>query len=694
MLRLLIPFAIGIWGGDCLFFQGISLSFSFVSTSLLVSPLLLLIGHFFVKRYAFRWLFGLLAFLSFMVWGGCLSYLYLEQSNLEYPDREVVYRAVITSTPEEKERSILCRADLLERYDSTAVVPLDRKKVLLYFSLDSLGRAICHGDEMLLSAHVSLPRNNGNPDEFDYSRYIRRKGISGTAFVNTGKWKVIGNRPDRSFRKMALDYRNNILDIYRSLGFSGDEFAVLSALTVGYKEELSEEIRESFSVSGASHVLALSGLHIGFLYALLLLLLKWLPDRAYRSVKWFKVSFVLIVLWGFAFVTGLSPSVVRSVTMFSLLAISHLLIHRHIESLNTLAVAGIGMLMYNPAWLFDVGFQLSFSAVISIPIIHPWLYGKLTVRSALLEKIWGLTSVSIAAQIGTAPLVLLYFSRFSVYSLLTNLLVIPLVVVLVYTAIFLLLFHFVPFVNQVAVLLLKGLLVLLNKVVQLIEQLPLASVDDIWIYRLEVILFYIFLLFLLGYVYKRRATHLMACLSVLLVMSLYRVWIINREQPELSVVFYNVRHCPAVHCISSDGRSWIAYADSVPESKRLVRVASNNWRRYRLSDPVSVTDDYEGGDFLRRNNILLFAGKRICILNDNRWNMLKTELLFRVDCVYLCKGYDGQIKELIEVFDMNHVVFDSSFPVYRRLRLQKECEDLDIPYISLAENASYYKILI
>ena len=189
-------------------------------------------------------------------------------------------------------------------------------------------------------------------------------------------------------------------------------------------------------MSGASHVLALSGLHIGFLYMLLLLLLKWLPGNVW-GVRLFRAIVIITALWGFAFITGLSPSVVRSVIMFSLLALS-VLSGRTGISLNTLALTAFIMLAVHPFWLFDVGFQLSFSAVTAILLIYPRLFRLLPIGNGVLKKVWALMCVSLAAQIGTAPLVLLYFSRFSTHFLLTNLLVIPLVSVIMYSAVILL----------------------------------------------------------------------------------------------------------------------------------------------------------------------------------------------------------------------------------------------------------------
>ena len=223
----------------------------------------------------------------------------------------------------------------------------------------------------------------------------------------------------RTLRQAALDCRDGVVGLYQKLGFDGDELAVLSALTVGDKDKLSDDIIETYSVSGASHVLALSGLHIGFLY-----ILFWYLFRLFwMRWRWLKPCLLLVIvalLWGFAFITGLSSTVVRSVVMFSLLTLSSMQ-HERPLTLNTLAATAFLMLVCRPFWLFDLGFQLSFLAVMAIVIIQPKLYALWPVKHRLLRYLWGLVTVSVSAQLVTAPLILLCFSRFSTHFLLTNL---------------------------------------------------------------------------------------------------------------------------------------------------------------------------------------------------------------------------------------------------------------------------------
>ncbi len=683
-LRLLLPLIAGFLVGNYLFFKEV-----YVPDTVLVGVsaglFFLLLAVYFSRRYSFRWIFGSVAYLLVFGAGTGGMNQVLQQTVYAFQKQECVYRAILTDRPDEKEHTFLCPAFLTEKQDSVGVVPVNRK-VLLYISKDSLAGSLHNGDELVLMARVSPPSNNGNPDEFDYARYLRYRGIGGVAFVAEGKWQIIGHRMSRSFRQIALDCRDRILDKYRALKFEPDEFAVLAALTVGYKEELGEDIRETYSVSGASHVLALSGLHIGFLYMLLLLLLKWLPGNVWRG-RLFRAIVIITALWGFAFITGLSPSVVRSVIMFSLLALS-VLSGRTGISLNTLALTAFIMLAVHPFWLFDVGFQLSFSAVTAILLIYPRLFRLLPIGNGVLKKIWALMCVSLAAQIGTAPLVLLYFSRFSTHFLLTNLLVIPLVSVIMYSAVILLVVSPFSLLYTWCAVAVKFLIDLLNAAVRWVEHLPLASIDNVWIYPAEVLAFYLALLACMRHMMVRSAKSLyLVGVCLLVTGSLHWAWRMA-DRPVQSIVFYNVRGCPVVHCIESQGKSWLAYADSIPDERRLSRAVTGYWNRLHLNTPIPITKDYCSSGFWMQDRLLLFGNKRICMVSDNRWRNKTAAEPLNIDYLYLCKGYTGRLESLAQLFHCREVILDSSLSAYYKGVFSEECRRLGLHFISLSDEGS------
>lgn len=638
-------------------------------------------------RYAFRRMYGAVAFLFFFGLGGSLVSRQLGQTEFVFPEESAVYQVTLQEDPEIKEHSLLYRAVLQGEVRKDTLLHNSRKNVfLLYFPKDTLAYSLQRGDELLIKTRLSPPANNGNPDEFDYARYLVRKGGSGTAYVSAGHWQVVGRDSSRTLRQVALDYRKKVVALYRGLGFGGDELAVLSALTVGDKDELSEEITETYSATGASHVLALSGLHIGFLYALMLFLLSPLWRR-WHCLKPFLLLLILLLLWSFAFFTGLSSSVVRSAGMFSLLAFSTFQLEKPL-TLNTLAATAFLMLLFNPVWLFDAGFQLSFSAVAAILLLQPKLYGLWTVRNRFLRYAWALMTVSVAAQVGTAPLVILYFSRFPTHFLLTNLGVIPLVSLIMYAAVLLLLFTPFPFIQQAFAKVVDALVQMQNAMLRYIEQLPFASVDSLWMDVWSVVLFYL----CVWWAYRAFARHTVAnvyiALSVLFLGASRHTAITMLNAPQRGIAFYNVRGCPAVHCLADNSCSWLVCADSLADTSRLQRTLAPHWTRLHLQRPVMIDGDYAAKEVSVQSRIISYGGKRICMLCDNRWRHKTADAPLPVDYLYVSKGYKGDIKELASLFTVDTVVLDASLSDYYQDRIINDCIRLGISYLSLSKKGS------
>ncbi|NJO90405.1 MAG: ComEC/Rec2 family competence protein, partial [Chloroflexia bacterium] len=238
---------------------------------------------------------------------------------------------------------------------------------------------------------------------------------------------------------MAYDLRSSILSVYQSSGIQGDEFAILAALTLGVKDYLSDEIVEAYSDSGAMHVLAVSGLHVGILMAMLNMIFSFFWKR--KKLLVLKSIIILVFLWLFALITGLAPSVTRSALMFSFFILSKNSGKRP-SSYNSLAAAAFIILLFNPNALFHVGFQLSFLAVISILLFQQKLYRTIDIKNKYLDYFWQLTTVSLAAQIGTTPISIFYFHQFPIYALLTNIIVIPAAAIILNAVILLLIANF------------------------------------------------------------------------------------------------------------------------------------------------------------------------------------------------------------------------------------------------------------
>lgn len=282
-------------------------------------------------------------------------------------------------------------------------------------------------------------------------------------------------------RTFFLHQRDRLLQRLSDGGLEGDAYAVVAAMALGDKSALTNDLRETYSVTGASHVLALSGLHLGIIYMLLSLLVLG------RRWRMFSQLFLIVSIWGFVFLVGMSMSVVRAAIMISVYALLSLG-HRDKMSVNTLAFTAIVMLMVHPLSLFDVGFQLSFMAVFSILVWYPFFEGLIPqpflMSHRLVKWLWTMLAVSCAAQLGTAPLVAYYFGRFSSLFLITNLVVIPAATLILYLSLIVL---FVPSIAY----LLYNIVTILNSFLERMTLLPWASIKGCHPSVLQTIMVYV-----------------------------------------------------------------------------------------------------------------------------------------------------------------------------------------------------------
>ena len=403
---------------------------------------------------------AVLLMVGIVVWDACFR----KERQTVWPEAEHVYRAVVISEPVVKPKTMA--VDLL--------LTDSRQKIIGYIHKDVRSSALTVGDGIVFRGRIAEINNVGT-GTFDYKRYMETHGFTGSVYVAGGKWQ----KQQLSLRQLSwtqrcrlyfLKLRHGLLQRYRYVGIEGDEYGVIAAMTLGDKSALTPELRETYSISGASHVLALSGLHLGIIVSLLSL---FVVGRRFRVATHL---LVITCIWAFAFLVGLPPSVVRSAVMFSIYGLLSLGA-RHKMSLNVLAVTAICMLMANPETLFDVGFQMSFLAVLGIllwmPLFDCLMSARYMQEHPVVKWLWSLLTVSVAAQLGVAPLIAYYFGRFSTFFLLTNLVAIPSVFLILHLSLLILA------IPQIAAPLLVLTAWFLNSVLGLLSRLPIASIDGL-----------------------------------------------------------------------------------------------------------------------------------------------------------------------------------------------------------------------
>ena len=334
---------------------------------------------------------------------------------------------------------------------------------------------------------------------FDYARYLATQGYRATTFVRV---EDISRAATLSadipyyykLRIRMLRLRQRLLSAYQRNGMMGDNLAVLQALTLGDKSALSADVRTTYSVAGASHVLALSGMHLSVIFTLLML-----PVARMRLIRWRIVvtAFVITLVWLYVMLVGMPLSAVRSAVMLSVLSFATASRRGNI-TWASLSLAAIIVVAVSPLSILDVGFQMSFIAVASILLFVPVINGILFRRPLWQRGVWRWTgqmaSVSIAAQLGVSPLTAYYFGRFSCYFLLTNFIAVPLAALLLYGGVAMLLLHGFPLLQRLVGCALDSVLTLLGDALQFIASLPLSSIENLRVSSVQVILLYVLIL--------------------------------------------------------------------------------------------------------------------------------------------------------------------------------------------------------
>lgn len=460
------------------------------------------------------------------------------------------YLALVRSVPEAKAKSWKVELELTAV--KTDVWHPVKSKVLLYVALTTPDLDWQYGEEMLVSGSPSELKPPANPGEFDFKRFLRFKNIFHQQFVQRNQIKRIGRGEAKGFIYYSHRARAWSMEKLNQFVRGEQERAIASALVLGVTEGIDNDLQNAYAASGAMHVLAVSGLHVGIIYAILLFLLQ--PLLRHHASRWFIAGLSLLLLWSFAFITGLSPSVLRAVTMFSFVAVARPLGWRT-NIYNTLAGSALVLLLYNPYLVMSVGFQLSYLAVLGIVYLQRPLYRLWEIDNRVGDWIWQITCVSIAAQVATFPLGLLYFHQFPVYFLISNLFVIPLSTLVLVMGIVLLVISFLSPVSQVVGVMLEGLIKILNWIVFQTEDLPFSLINQIYLDTFQCWLLMILLLALL-FLFETRRIHGLYAAFLLSIVLTATQWVhFNDDVKQDRWVIYCIRQHHALE-FTRNGRSY------------------------------------------------------------------------------------------------------------------------------------------
>lgn len=411
-LRNGLPLCLGIISG--LYIKP-GIYFNIVISLVIISGLILSL---FFNRQLSNYIYGPVISVALF---SCGFILYTkEKSNISLLQSEQsVFVTTLSDYPQEKENTYLLTLRLNQRILKDNQFPV-KGSIVLYHKKDLTIKTLLPGDYLIIRCTPQEIVNRGNPFEFDFKFYMETKGIRYYAFTDSTDILSHHSPGHRKLAHRALIKREKIIKIYESQGITGERLALVAAITLGQKNLLDPEQKQSFIKAGVMHIMAVSGLHAVILSLFIFNLLFFFKGR-YNVLR---IIITILILWAFAFVTGLSPSVLRATLMYSFLQAGNLM-NRRVNNINSVLASAFVLMLIRPSVIFDAGFLLSYAAVIFIIGFYQNLYLMLQFKSWLADKIWQSSVVTLVAQAGTLPITIMLFNRFPVYFLLTNLIIVP-----------------------------------------------------------------------------------------------------------------------------------------------------------------------------------------------------------------------------------------------------------------------------
>jgi len=480
-----------------------------------------------------------------------------------FKQEESVFICTLSDFPEEKEKSLRIVVQLSSIVRGKEALPAVGS-VLLYNRKDKGWENARPGDQFVLSLTPLEIVNRGNPYEFDYKFYMENHGIKYYAFTDSSNILAHKSPESRKLVHRALILRERIINMYSERGITGDNLALVAAITMGQKRMLDPEQKQSFMRAGVMHIMAVSGLHAVILSMIVLNILFFLKGR----FNLLRISLTLLVLWSFAFVTGLTPSVLRATLMFSFLQAGKLM-KRPVNGINSVLASAFLLILLKPSVIFDAGFLLSYSAVIYIIVFYRKVYELIDNKNFISDRIWQLASVSLVAQAGTLPLTILYFNRFPVYFLLANIIIVPLSTLLIILGCLIPLSYSLTPVSFFLAELLNRLTALTENITVWISSLPGAVCDNIGI-NIPSAIIMTFTIFISGYylLYRKSISIHYPLISVLfLVLAGTLTEISARSTNELIVYNLSDRYAAGIRT----GKLLNIYSDSIESGMEIAR---------------------------------------------------------------------------------------------------------------------------
>jgi competence protein ComEC len=505
----------------------------------------------------------------------------------------------VSEYPEEKENSLRIKIKLNHKIEGSKSIPLFGS-MILYNRKDSTKSVFLPGDRLIVNCTPLAIENRGNPYEFDYRFYMENNGIKYYAFTDNRAIYSRSTPEHINLIHRAQIIRESIIDLYRQRGIDGEQLAIVAAITLGQKTLLEPDQKEAFIRAGVVHIMAVSGLHAMILSLFVFYMLFFMK----RKLNTLRVILTILVLWSFAFITGLAPSVQRASLMFTFLQAGNL-IHRRVNPINSVLASAFVLILIRPSVVFGTGFLLSYSAVIFIICFFQDLYLKIQPRNQVSDFFWKSAVVTLVAQAGTLPLTIALFNRFPVFFILTNIIIVPLASAIIVLGSLVLLTFPATFISKTLAFTLVKLTGLAGTITETFASIPFSSIERIGMTSFQCLLLFVFIFLFMWFLLKKDSIPVIYPLvSLLLLISAGTARnIMTRLSDELIV--YNTVGSSTIGIRA--GKTLFLFSDTSFTPPEVIRHCSTLGLRVKLTSDIT-------------NNYYLKAGQKnilVCSSIDN-----------------------------------------------------------------------------
>ncbi len=644
---------------------------------------------FFYKRlnlYKHRWLSGLLFNCLIALSGFCLTVNKSDKLHENHFSKQQHKFLVCAITSEPRLSGDILRFETKVRQSLNEVKTMPSTgNLLIALKIDSLnGLQLRYGDLILISSQTKEIDPPFNPNEFDFKSYLAYHSIYRQTFINAGQIKVITRNQGNTLIQKSLGIRQKLVDRFNRFIPDKNSSAVASTLILGYRADLSSEILSAYSKTGTMHVLSVSGMHVGIVFLVAAFLLKSL-DRN-RKLKFFKVLILLLFVWAYTMLTGFSAAACRAAVMISFVIIGKGA-NRNLNTYNLLAISAVLLLIYNPFFIVDVGFQLSYLAVAGLVFLYPKIYNILSFNNSLADKIWAASSLSMAAQLATSPLSLYYFHQFPIYFLVSNLFIVVPSTLIMYAGLAFIAFP-IDIVSKPLGIFLDESIRVTNLVLSKIEHLPFASLSGIWINTNQYLLLYVLIIVVVFAFSFREKRLVWATAVVLFLLALQNAFISIRQKDNYEIVFYSLRKSNAIGFFDGKNASLVTSLTADDKTYKFSINPSIDFRGIEKFNLISSDSSITGNHFAIASNFMQFRKKRILIW-DRKFNYKTFTHPLNVNAVVISDNPNIKVADIIASTHAEILLVDASNKDYNIIRWKKEANELGLKCYVLKRNPAY-----